>query len=123
MVYKLCYVESGKGCAYFTNVELKDQWGDDWDDIPYEHNAGEPYSDKNNIKKVYFELPKTYYTPCSNTPNSSFSVKDINYGIVAWIWTDQFKLFAGTTLKEFIRVIQENGGKIYIELERKGEQE
>ena len=39
---KLCYVE---GCfAYFTTLtDIKDQWGDDWDDAPYEHNAGEPY--------------------------------------------------------------------------------
>lgn len=37
----LCYV-----CgpwAYFTTRPLADQWGDDWDDAPYEHNAGTPY--------------------------------------------------------------------------------
>lgn len=36
----LCYVDGGK--AYFTTQKLEDQWGDDWDDAPYEHNAGIP---------------------------------------------------------------------------------
>ena len=40
-MYKLCYVSNG--VLYFTNKELSEQWGDDWNDHPYEHNAGEPY--------------------------------------------------------------------------------
>ena len=28
--------------AYFTPLAMEDQWGDDWDDAPYEHNAGSP---------------------------------------------------------------------------------
>ena len=37
----LCYVD---GCwAYFTTQRLDHQWGDDWNDAPYEHNAGPPY--------------------------------------------------------------------------------
>lgn len=38
---RLCYVEDG--FAYFTTQRLADQWGDDWNDAPYEHNAGTPY--------------------------------------------------------------------------------
>lgn len=38
---RLCYVEGD--WAYFTTQPLDKQWGDDWDDAPYEHNAGEPY--------------------------------------------------------------------------------
>ena len=41
MTYKLCYIE--KNFAYFTTQDLEKQWGDDWDDAPYEHNAGTPY--------------------------------------------------------------------------------
>ena len=37
----LCYVEGN--WAYFTTKDLDKQWGDDWDDAPYEHNAGTPY--------------------------------------------------------------------------------
>ena len=39
---KLCYVD--QSWAFFTTKSLSDQWGDDWDDAPYEHNAGYPYS-------------------------------------------------------------------------------
>lgn len=46
MVYKLCYIDdngySNQGVAYFTD-NLENQWGDDWDDAPYEHNAESPY--------------------------------------------------------------------------------
>lgn len=41
MSEKLCYVKGS--FAYFTTQELSKQWGDDWNDAPYEHNAGEPY--------------------------------------------------------------------------------
>lgn len=37
----LCYVESNQ--AYFTTQDLSKQWGDDWNDAPYELNAGLPY--------------------------------------------------------------------------------
>lgn len=62
MVYKLCYVDNNE--AWFTS-DFKHQWGDDWDDRPYEHNAGSPYSSyfQNGkeipikLKKVYFDIP------------------------------------------------------------------
>lgn len=37
----LCYVK--EPWAYFTTQPLDKQWGDDWNDAPYEHNAEEPY--------------------------------------------------------------------------------
>jgi hypothetical protein len=37
----LCYVDGP--WAYFTTQPLREQWGDDWSDAPYEHNAGPPY--------------------------------------------------------------------------------
>ena len=47
--YKLCYVDSSEYQAepmtlYFTELDdVTKQWGDDWDDVPYEHNSGTPY--------------------------------------------------------------------------------
>ena len=84
--------------AFFTEVPLVDQWGDDWDDAPYEHNAGEPYDDHNEgderkehlIIKVsfyvrqdgfYVKMPRDY-----GGGNSPFCVRDINAGAVAWIF-------------------------------------
>ena len=84
--------------AFFTEVALADQWGDDWDDAPYEHNAEEPYDHcyqgderkEHLIIKVPFyvrhdwcdvKLPMDY--GCENSP---FCVRDINAGAVAWVF-------------------------------------
>lgn len=134
---KLCFIDDERNCAYFTEKEVTEQWGDDWDDVPYEHNAGTPYENdydqpeqgvkngmgiypKIKIVKVFFELPNYYNTPHTGYTNSPFSVEMINKGVVAWLWTDDFKLFAGTTMNDFIETIQKNGGKVYLEL-KKGE--
>lgn len=85
--------------AYFTPIPLEDQWGDDWDDAPYEHNAGAPYDhdygDKRErmeieLLEVLFYLPKNGWTvrfPCDyGGGNSPFCVRDINGGAVAWVY-------------------------------------
>lgn len=45
---RLCYVDLDEDDevfrAYFTTLPLAKQWGDDWDDAPYESNAGPPYT-------------------------------------------------------------------------------
>lgn len=108
--------------------------GDDWNDVPYEHNAGYPYEydydapeqgvengqgiyPKINIKKIYFEL-SDYKVPRSGYLNSPYSVETINKGVVAWIWNDNFKLFAGTTIDKFIETIEDNGGTVWLEKEK-----
>lgn len=41
---RLCFVDYKREMrAYFTTQPVQKQWGDDWDDAPYEHNAGPPY--------------------------------------------------------------------------------
>ena len=39
----LCFADNG--FLYFTNKKAKDVRGDDWNDVPLEHNASEPYLD------------------------------------------------------------------------------
>ena len=51
--YKLCYVDqedeySSITTLYFTN-DMEKQWGDDWDDAPYEHNSESPYENETDI--------------------------------------------------------------------------
>lgn len=102
--------------AYFTPIPLQDQWGDDWDDAPYEHNAGIPYDDLSQygkfeiikipfgIKstKVWVKLPSYY-----GNGNSPFSVEDINTGAVAWLYAASKRsgvcIYAGDTIKEFFK--------------------
>lgn len=110
---KLCYVEDN--FAYFTTQELSEQWGDDWDDAPYECNAGKPYEDEGwRIIKVAFDAPSLF------TANivGDFSVEQINSGAVAWLHSCHslkkvISIPAGTTIFEFKGLIWKSGGDIY----------
>lgn len=133
--YKLCYIEGNK--AWFTN-NFENQDGDDWDDAPYEYNAGEPYDSWGELikdskkpierewkdheikhKHLYFEMSQAYTLPLDlrfldDDPNSPYSVEDINKRVVPWIHTKTFNIYAGTTYEEFIDVMKLNGAKIYV---------
>jgi hypothetical protein len=140
--FRLCYIDGN--FAYLTTQELSKQWGDDWNDAPYEHNAGTPYrpspcqfgrqgkdcqcescqrewnndgTPKWDIKKIVFEGP--FIQPSDNYCNSPYSVEMINNGAVAWLrtdgWTKEFvAIGAGTTLQEFIAKVKQAGGEIYL---------
>lgn len=122
--YELCYVDGNK--AFFTN-DWEHQWGDDWNDAPYEHNAGRPYTffykDKQEypikLKELYYEFPtKWVKLPCDDYINSPYSVEMINKGAIAWIIGDTFVIPAKTTYEDFIKIVEENEGKIYLLKER-----
>lgn len=115
---KLCYVEGN--CAYFTDRPLTKQWGDDWDDAPYEHNAGHPYRHEG---EQIFELR---YDSCLQTPgelatsNSAFSVRDINRRITPWLAPDRWysgppvePIWAGCSITEFCDLIYQAQGEIF----------
>lgn len=122
--------------AYFTPRNILEQVGDDWDDSPYEHNAGIPYdtitletresesypgiyvvskSKEITIVKVPFstrsfntKLPQDY----GYGGNSYFCVDDINRGAVAWIYDYVDKKTAvaipgGCTLQKFVKLINQ----------------
>lgn len=132
--FKLCYVE--ENFAYFTTQELSKQWGDDWNDAPYEHNAGRPYTPSPNskkdwsddgtpkwsIKKVAYEGP--FNQPCDNYLNSPYSVEAINKGEIAWLFTDRWvkkpiSIKAGVSLQEFTEIVRNAGGEVYLPMENK----
>jgi hypothetical protein len=118
----LCYVRDQ--WAFFTTRKLSEQWGDDWNDAPYEHNAGDPYEfgahdEKNGrepwtISRVAFD--GCFETPCSNYPNSPWSVEQINAGAVAWLRSSYPPITvipAGVTLPQFRQLIERGGGTVY----------
>ena len=131
--YKLCYVDGNK--AWFTN-NFEKQWGDDWNDKPYEHNAGEPYEywleeipheppvyekqyKRHEIKhKILFFETEDWndQRPCDM---GRYSVEDINKQAVAWVHTSEFNILAGTTYENFIDIIEKHNGKIYLPREEK----
>lgn len=122
--FKLCFIDPwSEMFAYFTTAHLKDQWADDWNDKPWEHNAGEPYEwhgerncGKYEIFKVAFEsqlvLPNYGHT------NSPYSVEEINKGDVPWLrsadWDNSnIEIMAGATIDEFVKKIEASGGSVY----------
>lgn len=113
--HKLCYVK--KGVAYFTNLSLDEQWGDDWDDVPYECNAEEPYWDEEGqIIKLMFLSPN-HEEPCEGYCNSPYSVSDINHLAHPWL-SDRYSgkhanILAGCTMEEFCDLIEKAGGMVF----------
>jgi len=120
---KLCYVQ--KPWAFFTTQDVAKQWGDDWNDAPYEHNAGWPYEwylgekkEPWNIIRVAFDSP--HETPCDGAINSRWSVQQINAGAIAWLFPSSYDsnekvkpIYAGVTLAEFRTLIRTAGGVVY----------
>ena len=122
----LCYIESP--CAYFTTAPLEQQWGDDWNDAPYEHNAGTPYEwqpymakrgvEPYEVVTIAFEGGAMYWRePCDGSINSPFSVDDVNGGAAPWLvsYDGSIKIDAGTPLSVFKRIIKANGGRVWVE--------
>lgn len=125
----LCYVRHGH--AWFTTCPLGKQWGDDWNNAPYEHNAGQPYDwrpymrdrgiEPYEITEVYFDGP--FEEPCEGKVNSQWSVEQINAGRVPWVagsrWGSEsvrgVRIMAGTSISEFRRIVREVGGRVFVE--------
>lgn len=113
---KLCYCTAA--WAYFTDQPLDKQWGDNWGNASYEHNAGTPYShDGQVIHKVAWDGP--FELPGENMCNSSYSVQRINQGAIPWLVTSRWfegemtTIPAGTKLHEFWDLIKQGGGDVY----------
>lgn len=111
--------------AYFTPIPLDKQWGDDWNDAPYEYNAEVPYDDyyedgTDSDKRIEVEIVRVpFYVPYDDGwsirfpkdwtgDNSPFSVQDINGGAVAWLYDKRTKtaINAGCSPGEFVRKIE-----------------
>ena len=118
----LCYVK--RGWAWFTTAPLKDQWGDDWNDAPYEHNAGEPYDwaphqDMPEYALVRVAFDGEFDEPCDPNRNSSWSVQAINNGAISWLRPPDYSsahkvcIHAGTPLSQFRELVWQAGGEVY----------
>ena len=122
-MYRLCYIENN--VMYFSD-NFPSCRADDWDDAPYEHNAGTPYeyredlSVKENRENGYSRLRYVGYVPDweIKTPaerfgyNTPFSVDDINNGAVPWLYHEKYGgLMAGTTINKAIKWLRKAGIK------------
>jgi hypothetical protein len=109
----LCFIRDGR--AYFTPLSLEEQTGDDWNDRPYQCNAGIPYGD--DIEIVCFDS-------CRSEPHYNdglFSVEDINLQKKRpWLYAQNKiipPIFAGMTKRNFIKsILVETHGRIWLEV-------
>ncbi|MBQ7064154.1 MAG: hypothetical protein IJM90_04620 [Firmicutes bacterium] len=63
---------------YLGKDDLKEWWGDDWDDTPYEHNAGTVYDEYvSGHTDICFPWDYTVLEPCCGIWNSPYSKKDM----------------------------------------------
>lgn len=122
--YRLCYVKDH--VLYFTD-DFENCWGDDFDDAPYQWNAGEPYdwvdnwSAEQNRELKHTHIRYMGYLPyaCDIREADSYgemSVENINQGAVPWLtlgWgdNDDSKLYAGATIEEAIEWLKKAGAK------------
>ncbi len=62
---------------YLGEDDLKEWYGDDWDDRPYEHNAGKVYSKfVKDIKDIKLDFDDILIEPCEGQLNSPYSKDD-----------------------------------------------
>ena len=117
----LCYVRDG--FAWFTTQPLDKQRGDDWDDAPYECNAGEPYDpDGGDDWRLYVvAFQSQLYEPYERDYDNGWSVDAINRGETPWLtgrWRkDPPRIMGGCTLKDFVATILADGGVIFAPVE------
>ena len=113
---KLCYVGTDSEeldfpvhICYFTEESLDDVWGDDWDDAPYEHNAGIPNTPCLTLLAINVDSARRGYL------NSPYTVEGINNGEVPWLWDEgNNELYAGATVNEFIQFMIDSPSGIYL---------
>jgi len=119
----LCFADSGM--LYFTTQPLEDQWGDDWDDAPYEHNAGRPYvpfRERDDKHWAIVALPWTgdLELPHEGMLNSPWSVRQLNARAHPWLQSHRHgpspfavKIWAGWTIRQVAQAIVKGGGMVY----------
>ena len=58
--------------------DLEEWWGDDWNDCPYEHNAGSVYKQYISGERILvFGWDDLVYEPCVGERNSRYSKEDM----------------------------------------------
>lgn len=118
----LCFISQHESRAVFTTAPLGSQWGDDWNDAPYEHNCGDPYEWRPSDKKPPYALYEVYFKTDMETPaqkawggNSLYSVEMINNRETPWLSGEgKAPIYAGVSIAEFKRIIKANGGTIFV---------
>lgn len=88
---------------YLGSDDEKDYWGDDWNDTPYEYNAGEVYSEyRVGVRDIAFDFDDLVLQPSDGELNSPYCKDDMKSRKVPCIivipkekckdnWHDEFR--------------------------------
>lgn len=118
--YRLCLVDGNE--MFFTS-SFEDQWGDDWNDAPYDCNAGSPYEDDKHHVISAFVKKINLRTPCDLHYNAPYSAEDLNHKAAAWLFDAEHgvSIFGGDTLEEVIAKAKEAGEEVFLSAEEIGD--
>ena len=102
---------------YFGKDDEKEYLGDDWDDAPYEHNAGTVYNEYVwEIKEYAFPFGYEVLEPASDWHyggNSPFSKEDMKKRKIPCLiikqidensWSDDYSLLLGSKEKNVLKI-------------------
>lgn len=115
------FVRYGNGFGLYLGADdCEDYWGDDWDDAPYEHNAGEVYQ-RYRQGYVEFTFPLKYDVceACNGYFNSPFSKEDMKNRKVPCLTIStepEIKIYFGDNIDEISKQITELGGFKILEM-------
>jgi hypothetical protein len=108
---RLCIVRENFACfvSDYENVR-----GDDWNDAPYDSNAGWPYKEFEQIE-VYFDEGRCFHRPGASWSQQHYSLDKMREEKIPFIVCTGGggNIIPGMTLKAFIEIIKANGGAVY----------
>lgn len=72
------FKKKGNVVRFYLGDATTHYWGDDWNDRPYEHNAGQVYEEFiKGYKDVAFDFDDLVLEPCNGECNSLWSKEDM----------------------------------------------
>lgn len=113
--WKLCYVSNH--IAWF--APTLDIGADDWNDAPYQYNASEPYSWKDQEGNYQTDFFMLAYYGVFETPAEigySISVDKLNNRVMAWLTDGKTPIYGGDSVVDFILALQGAGATVFVPL-------
>ena len=100
------FEQKGNVVRFYLGADNLEDWhGDDWDDTPYEHNAGQVYSEfVSKVKDIAFDFDDLVLEPCDGYDNSTWCKDDMRDRLVPCIivvprdkidWHEDFAHYVG----------------------------
>lgn len=112
--FKLCYINGTAygGFAYFT-PSMESVHGDDWNDVPYWDNAGQPYSEEPLLCIAF--IARGFMTP--EDAYYLISVEGLNNRAYPWLQksgdTDS-EIYGGDSIKQFCAIMNKYKCEVFL---------